>query len=425
MNTRRIPTSVVTSIFGFLLSTPALGGEEEATPGYLYVTSYHTDEIFKFDRAGVLADVIDSFYIDGPEGLAFGPDGKLYVASRDNDRVVGWEENSLGEEVIDLAEFDEPIAVAIGPNGNLYVSCAGNGRIVECTLSGVFVRSIGAGSGMAGPSQVLFGADGHLFAADTGTDQVFEFDPSGEFIRAFGGGAIGAPLGIARAPGGSAAFWVSSLGDDSIKCFDTDGSVIDTFSHASIDGPRQMTGGPDGYLYVASDVSDRVVVFDPMTQQFVREIGTGLGIDGVGGVAFEPYFILLRAKGRVALENEFTKVNQNVALRYAPGSGTLMFATYTPDPGQPSFLNHFDSHYAVLHGFEQAKDSSLFVEATGMFGGTTGAGFIHSTLLFTGKRGANEQFKINSVKGSLSRVGLGSQLAVKLTETEASGGGSK
>lgn len=393
-------------------STPVRGADE--TPGFLYVTSYFTDEIYKFDRDGALADVITSIEFDGPEGLAFGPDGTLYIASRDNDQVVGWSEDALGVDVIALAEFDEPIGIAFGPSGNMFVSCAGGGRIVECTLSGVLVRTIGVGSGLSAPGQISFGVDGHLFVADSATDLVFEFDPSGELVRTFDGGSLSEPIGISRAPGGSSNFWVTSLGDDSIDCLDADGSVLATFAHPSLDGPRQMSGGPDGYLYVASDVSDRVVVFDPITQQHIRDIGVGSGINGVGGVAFEPYFIPLRAKGRFAFENDFEKVNQDVALYYAPGTGTLMFAFFSPPVDQPSFQNGFNAWYAVMNGVEQSTDTSMLVDATGIFASETGAGTAHGALKFIGKRTDAGQFKIKSATGSFSRSGFGAQLTVKL-----------
>lgn len=392
-----------------------VGESPEAIPNYMYVSSYFTNEIYKFDRAGVLADVIVNGQIDGPEGLAFGPDGKLYVASRGNDRVLALELYEIaGTTAFDGPDIDEPVGLAFGPTGNLYIGCAGSGRIVECRLNGTIVRSIGAGVGMSAPNQITFGPEGHLFAADGATSLVYEFDPSGELVRTIGAGQLGSPVGITRAPGGSRNYYVTSLDDDDVVCLDAEGTVVGTLSHASLDGPRQMIGGPDGYLYVASDQSDRVVVFDPVTQQYVRDVGTGLGLNGVGGVAFEPHTLRLRMQGRFALDNDFEKVNQHVLLNYAPGSGTLMFAFLTPNVDQPSMIGMFDTQFVVLHGLEQSTEKSMLVSGTAVLDSASGDGLAHADVTLLGKRDANGQFRVKDVKGTLHRSGFGAQLAVRL-----------
>lgn len=423
MDSRNTTVRVASIFFAFACGSLRAGTAPDFEPSDILVSSYFTSEIHWFDRAGTHKGVVEAAEILGPEGLAFGPNGTLYVASRDNDRVVGIVSQGLGNEIIDLPEFDSPVSVAFGPTGNLYVACAGNGRIVECTLAGAFVRSIGAGSGLSAPHQIVFGPEGHLFAADTATDLVYEFDPSGTLLRTFGGGELGSPVGIARAPGGSRDLWVTSLDDDAIDCLEPDGTGVASFSHASLDGPRQMVGGPDGMMYVASDVNDRVIVFDPVTRQFVKEIGTGSGLSGVGGVAFAPTLRTIRLKGRLAVGNDFEKVSQDAYVRYAPGSGVLTIGFYTPPLGQPSFYNEFGSHHLVIHCVEQSSGTSMLVSGAAVTSTGSGAGIGFGDLILLGKRGADGMFRVKEARGTLHRSGFGAQLSVRVTDASPQGGG--
>jgi DNA-binding beta-propeller fold protein YncE len=58
---------------------------------HLYVSSYETDEVLRYDTTGAFIDAFvssGSGGLDNPEGLIFGPDGNLYVSSGGTDEVL-------------------------------------------------------------------------------------------------------------------------------------------------------------------------------------------------------------------------------------------------------------------------------------------------------------------------------------------------
>ncbi len=63
-----------------------------AADGKLYVTSYNTDQVLRYDaHSGQFIDVFVTGGLgglDGPDGATFGPDGNLYVTSADNNDVL-------------------------------------------------------------------------------------------------------------------------------------------------------------------------------------------------------------------------------------------------------------------------------------------------------------------------------------------------
>lgn len=385
-------------------------------PNHLYVSSYFTNTVLEFDEAGDHVGTTGGTVLEGPEGLAFGPDGRLYVANRLSDEIV-----ILSGGFYDTwspgAAVDQPVALAFGPNGHLYVSSSGTGRVVELDDTGDVVRSIGAGTGLLSPSQLAFSPDGHLLVVDESAEAIFEFDPSGTFLRLVADSGLDAPVGMVLLPGANERMLATSLGDDVVEAVHADGTVVHAFSHASLDGPRQLVAGPDGYVYVTSDVLDRVVVFDPDTGAHVRDIGAGTPLDGAGGVAFGPQRVYVRLKGKLDDGTTVTKFDQRGALRIAPGSGCIFVEIFPIGVGSNPFEDAFGVTDWVGYGFERGVEKKLLLGASSASSPAIEGGTSSLELLARGKREPSGAFVIQKLAGTVHVSRHGAQLSARVTKT--------
>ncbi len=244
-----------------------------------------------------------------PHGLALAPDGSIYVADSGNHRVVKfdadgkfalafgtWSGEPPGGNVLNPSwappggTFYEPWDVAVGPDGSVYVADLWNSRVQKFDANGKFIklwggfddsgqRAIGAEGRFYGPRGIAVSEDGRVFVADTGNKRVQVFDEDGNFLFQFGGGGLldgnlDEPVGLAVTEDGEvivADTWngrlqVFSAEDGrALRKWDVDG----WFDPAVPDQGQSKVGkpylgvGPDGRIYVADQVGNRILVFSP------------------------------------------------------------------------------------------------------------------------------------------------------------------
>jgi len=219
----------------------------------LYVASAVTDEVLVYD--GSTGDVIGAFIsagsggLDGPHALAF-RGGDLYVSGRLSDAVHRYD-GATGAFIDTFvpggsAGLDDPVDFAFGPDGHLYVISQNTNEILaydgaDGSFLGVFVgddpatTGVDESGGVDEPFSLLF-ADGVLYVTSFGTNEVLTYD-----------GGSGAFLGVFVAAGS--------------------GGLL---------GPRQLTFGPDGNLYVANGgdntvARNSVLRYDGQTGAFIDE----------------------------------------------------------------------------------------------------------------------------------------------------------
>ena len=131
----------------------------------MYVSSFQTNEIDRFD--GTTGAFIDVFVpsIDEPIGLQFGPDDNLYVVNH----------------------LDNSVERFQGPNG------ASPGTIID-----VFVTA--NSGGLNDPDELVFGPDGSLYVTSEITDEVLRYNgQTGAFIDVFvtqNSGGLDLPTGL-------------------------------------------------------------------------------------------------------------------------------------------------------------------------------------------------------------------------------------
>ena len=264
------------------VSAPALARD-------LFTSSLGSDEVLRFD-AGTGAFIgafvsAGSGGLDGPEGMAFGPDGNLYVPAEYSHAIHRFD-GTTGAPLAPLATgLSDPNKVVFGSDGTLYYldHLADRVRRYNVTTS-TELSPIMFSDGTHHTHGMTFGPDGKLYVGLVDTS-IRRLDPvvltdMGTFASVAGGASM---FGMAFLPDGSLIVTDSFTG--SIRRFSgTSGAEMAAFAPAgSISSPFDMGYGPDGLLYVCSGGLG-VQRYNPVT-------GASLGgfITGGSGMGRSPF----------------------------------------------------------------------------------------------------------------------------------------
>lgn len=183
--------------------------------GLLYVCAEEVDQIVRI-HPDTLA-LLDTFVgddpltpedengpLDGPTAAFFGPAGDLFVASFETDQILRFDGATgayEGELVpAGLGGLDGPDAgTKFGPDGFLYVPSFWNDRVLRYDSSGAFVDefiSFREGN-LRRPRDLVF-RRGHWYVASTTNNRILRFDAQGNFVDLFA--TVGQPYCLAFHP---------------------------------------------------------------------------------------------------------------------------------------------------------------------------------------------------------------------------------
>ena len=219
-----------------------------------------------------------------PEGIAVGADGSLYISDSSSDRIR-----------------------RVGPNG-IITTIAGTG---ERGFSGD--GGPAAGAQLRNPQKIALGPDGSLYIADSGNNRIRRVGPDGIITTVAGTGAQGfigdegpatqaalfSPQGIAVGPDGS--LYIADSLNNRIRWVGPDGTITTVAGQeptgvlgdggpailANLSGPRGVALGPDGSLYIADQLNGRIRRVGP-DGIITTVAGTGSSLSsGDGGPATE------------------------------------------------------------------------------------------------------------------------------------------
>lgn len=296
--------------------------------GSFYIADYGNNRIRRVGRDGIISTAAGKWGSAGsggdggpateaqlrlPTGVAVGPDGSLYIADRDNQRirrvgpdgiittVAGSGPTGFGGDggPATQASLNWPEKVAVGPDGSLYIADRGNNLIRRVGLDGIISTVVGKprSSGFSGdggpatsaqlnfPSDIAVGPDGSLYIADQGNQCIRRVGPDGIISTVAGktspGGFSGDggpateaelnfPTGVAVGPDGS--LFIADRLNERIRRVGPDG-VIKTVAgttlrgfggdggpatNAKLDFPTSLAFGPDGNFYIADSGNLRI-----------------------------------------------------------------------------------------------------------------------------------------------------------------------
>lgn len=243
----------------------------------LLVGGFNSNQIIRYNaatgaRIGVIA-AGDS--LDGPTGIAAGPNGKLFVAGFNTNAILayyGGSGTALGVFAFG-GGLDGPGDIVYGADGNLYVGSFENHKVLRYNGStGAFIDVFASGGGLTSPDGLAFGPDGDLYVCSSGSNSVVRFNgATGAYKSVFvpaGSGGLHDPTGMAFGPDGD--LYVSSFFTNSVLRYNgTTGAFKGTFATGGgLSGPRGLAFGPDGNLYVVNPGSNQVLRYNGTTGAF-------------------------------------------------------------------------------------------------------------------------------------------------------------
>jgi DNA-binding beta-propeller fold protein YncE len=250
---------------------------------YLFVSSYKTDNVLRYDAT--TGAFVDEFipHRDGrlnqPWGIVIGPrDHDVYVSTGHFQGLgqikavlrYDGDTGSFLDEFVHSGEVPQPTGIIFGPDGNLYVGDQvgpRNGRITRFDgATGAYLDDfVPGGSGLGHPLALTFGPSERgpdhldLYVAEEKFGRILRYDgATGAFLGAFVSGAsvgLGTPAGLTFGPDGT--LYVADGGffgsTPAVLRFQgpagpTPGAFIDAFVPAGSGGLLQPFGvlfGPD------------------------------------------------------------------------------------------------------------------------------------------------------------------------------------
>ncbi|MCA9494563.1 MAG: hypothetical protein KC621_31765 [Myxococcales bacterium] len=116
--------------------------------GRLYVSSFGTDEVLRYEPDGTFVDVFVGAReggLQGPDlGLVFDAEGRFHVPGWTSDAVHRYDADGsyLGDLLTASDGLDRPRVVAFDHEGRAYVTSRGNGAVLRRELDGTVTRWI-------------------------------------------------------------------------------------------------------------------------------------------------------------------------------------------------------------------------------------------------------------------------------------------
>jgi len=260
--------------------------------------------------------------LQGPQGLAVGPDNLLYVVSQDSspEKIVRFD-RTTGAYVSTVANVPVPNDLVFGPDQSgdgvpdLYVTEFSNARAVRIPTQGPGAGGVNVfttGGSLGGSTMALtFGPDGNLYISGRGANVIQRFDgTTGAFIDTFATQASASP--VLFSPDGTRFYSGNALANSQpLSQFDgsTGGLLDGNFGGNVIDSAQQAAFGPDYnnngsldiYVGNGSLGSTNVRVIDGLTGEdlinIINDLGRPRDILFVGNIVPEPASGLLFAMG--------------------------------------------------------------------------------------------------------------------------------
>jgi WD40 repeat protein len=213
--------------------------------GNVVVGDYVTHKVLLYSDKGAFIRELGTL-AGTPYGLVVLSNGDFLVSEHDSEnpgtgtntgRVVKYTQAGGFQTLVQDTHLNGPDGLAVGPDGALYVSSQNSSQVLKYNLStgaflGVFASGAPLGAPHAGPSGLVFGPDGNLYVSQHDTDasgdhagMVLRYDgTTGAFVDQFvpvGTAGLSGPIGVGFLPFGD--FLVTSAATNQVLLFSANG----------------------------------------------------------------------------------------------------------------------------------------------------------------------------------------------------------
>jgi len=179
--------------------------------GDVYVADTKLGKVVVFDNQHRFSQFIGDGELEGPVGMAFGPEEKkLYIVDTQKHQVKVFTRNgqllqTIGRRGDEQGEFHHPLTIALSRSGDtLYIVDSFHFAVQVLDKNGNFLfsfgpTSVGVGT-MARPRDIAVDSKGHIYVTDAVRNNVQVYDSQGQLLLRFG--SMGTAAGQFRLPAG-------------------------------------------------------------------------------------------------------------------------------------------------------------------------------------------------------------------------------
>ncbi|XXQ36235.1 CUB domain-containing protein [Plasmodiophora brassicae] len=272
------------------------------------VADCDNNAIRRVTQSGVVStlNLTSTLTLDGPTDLVFDSHGNLFVSLirrhiivkiASNLAVTAWAGNGTSGTMNGdgtSAMFRNPAGLAIDAHDNLYVADSGNNLVRKVTPTGTVSTVAG---GFSRPWGVAIAPSGTIYVSDTSNFQIKQVDTAGKVSVLAGSGTVGSregvglaatfdyPYGIRLDPNGN--LFVAEYGSNRIRKVTTPLGNVTTYAGgiggyadgpsltANFQHPAGLAFGPDGTMYVADEVGERIRIITTRPRSTSKATTTG------------------------------------------------------------------------------------------------------------------------------------------------------
>jgi len=253
--------------FKTLITSPAMQKPAAiaVSKGKVFVSDLKANAVFVFDAEGKQLKKIEGG-LKAPEAIAFGG-GRLYVADTGNSRIVVFDAEgkllwTFSSDGSAPGQLDGPKGIAYGPDNRLYVSNTGNSRIDVFNSDGIYLYGFPAikqdGVTKLNPGKISLSRSGDVLVSDPDKALVHKYDRTGKLlkeIQAANNGAVADVRGL---------IYLISTKEGKVREYSQLGEPIATFGtkgkgKMEFKNLRDLAIDETGSLYFSDDDNKKVV----------------------------------------------------------------------------------------------------------------------------------------------------------------------
>jgi len=249
--------------------------------------------------------------LSDPHDLAFGPDGQLYIADKFGHRIAIMDPDTLEVTgVVADGQLPGVHDISFDAQGRAFVAVTGANAVAVFGMGENGLEFLEAMQPFPRTEGVLAHSNGRYYVMSSGTGELLKMQ-----LRDLQGVATGMPGAhdVAEAPDGS--IWVADNMQQRLVRFSPDLEQLQVIQGAKYGfrGPRYMDIDPAGRLVVADQDAHRILLIDPVSEELVGVLGDGQ--PGKGPYKFDdPEGVAIRGNAYYFSDSDNNRIVKYVVL---------------------------------------------------------------------------------------------------------------